>query len=82
MSDSFFPGTIKAKANKTGISGNQTVYLVYHAPEKPVIDKETIALASSSDVVILFVGTDIKTANEEADRLTLTLPGNQYGLKF
>ena len=80
MSDSFFPGTLKAKANKTGISGNQTVCLVYHAPEKPAIDKETIAMAASSDVVMLFVGTDIKTANEEADRLTLTLPGNQYEL--
>jgi beta-glucosidase len=80
MSDSFFPGTLKAKVNKTGISGNQTICLVYRTPEKPAIDKETIALAASSDVVILFVGTDIKTANEEADRLTLTLPGNQYEL--
>ncbi len=80
MIGSFFPATLNAKVNKTGISGNQTLYLVYRAPEKPAIDKETVAMAKSSDVVILFVGTDIKTANEEADRLSLTLPGNQYEL--
>ena len=77
---SFMPVTLNAKVNKTGISGNQALCLVYHAPAKPPIDKETIKMASSADVVILFVGTDIKTANEEADRLSLTLPGNQYEL--
>jgi hypothetical protein len=80
INGSFLPTTRNAKANKTGISGNQTICLVYRAPEKPGIDKETIAMASSSDIVILFVGTDLRTANEEADRLTLTLPGNQYEL--
>jgi beta-glucosidase-like glycosyl hydrolase len=80
MNGSFLPTTRNAKVNKTGISGNQTICLVYRAPEKPGIDKETIAMASSSDVAILFVGTDLRTANEEADRLTLTLPGNQYEL--
>ena len=37
-------------------------------------------MAKSADVVVLFVGTDDRTANEEADRLTLVLPGNQYEL--
>ena len=77
---SFMPATLNAKVNKTGISGNQALCLVYHAPAKPPIDKETVKMASDADVVILFVGTDIKTANEEADRLSLTLPGNQYEL--
>jgi beta-glucosidase len=72
--------TRSASVNKPGVSGNQNLCFVYRAPEKPAIDKETITMAASSDVVILFVGTDIKTANEEADRLTLTLPGNQCEL--
>ncbi len=80
MYSAFMPGTVNAKVNQAGISGNQTLYLVYRAPEKPPIDKETLDLAGSSDVVILFVGTDDRTANEEADRLTLILPGNQYEL--
>ena len=74
------PKTLTAEVNKMGVSGNQTICLVYRAPEKPPISKETIDLAASSDVVILFVGTDDKTSNEEADRLTLDLPGNQYEL--
>jgi beta-glucosidase len=80
MYSAFMPGTLNAKINRAGISGNQTLYFVYRAPEKPPIDKETLALAASADVVVLFVGTDDRTANEEADRLTLVLPGNQYEL--
>ncbi|MCJ7446806.1 MAG: glycoside hydrolase family 3 C-terminal domain-containing protein [Bacteroidales bacterium] len=80
MYSAFLPSTLTAKVNKSGFSGKQTIYLVYRAPEKPPIDKETLDLAASSDVVILFVGTDDRTANEEADRLTLVLPGNQYEL--
>jgi hypothetical protein len=76
----FMPSTINTKADQTGVSGNQTLCLVFHAPAKPTIDKEIIDLAASSDVAILFVGTDDKTANEEADRLSLALPGNQYEL--
>ena len=80
MYSAFMPVTLNAKVLQTGISGNQTICLIYRAPEKPPIDKETLALAESSDVVVLFVGTDDRTANEEADRLTLVLPGNQYEL--
>lgn len=76
----FMPSTINAIVNQSGVSGNQTLCLVYHAPAKQPIDKEIIDLAASSDVVVLFVGTDDKTANEEADRLALALPGNQYEL--
>ena len=71
---------MKVKVNKLGLTGPQTLYLVYKAPQDAPIDKETVALASSSDVAILFVGTDEKTATEEADRLTLLLPGNQVEL--
>ena len=37
-------------------------------------------MAASADAAIVFVGTDEKTATEEADRLTLLLPGNQVDL--
>ena len=80
MYSAFMPATINTKVTQGGISGNRTLYLVFRAPEKPPIDKETLDLASSADIVVLFVGTDDRTANEEADRLTLTLPGNQYEL--
>ena len=68
------------KANSLGLTGNQTLYLVYKAPEDAPIDKQTIEMAKTADVAILFVGTDEKTATEEADRLTLLLPGNQVEL--
>jgi len=71
---------MKAKVNKLGLNGPQTLYLVYKASPDAPIDKETIALAASADIAILFVGTDEKTATEEADRLTLLLPGNQVDL--
>ena len=71
---------MKVKVNKLGLNGPQTLYLVYKASPDAPIDKETIALAASADVVVLFVGTDEKTATEEADRLTLLLPGNQVDL--
>lgn len=71
---------MKVKVNKLGFNGPQTLYLVYKATPNTPIDKETIALAASADVAILFVGTDEKTATEEADRLTLLLPGNQVDL--
>lgn len=80
MYSAFIPGTLTAKVNKPGYSGNQTIYLVYRAPEKQPVSKETVDLAASADVVVLFLGTDDRTSNEEADRLTLDLPGNQYEL--
>ncbi len=71
---------MKVKVNRLGLNGPQTLYLVYKATPDAPIDKETISLAASADVAILFVGTDEKTATEEADRLTLILPGNQVDL--
>ena len=70
----------KVKVNKLGFNEPQTLYLVYKAPVDDNIDEETIKTAASSDVAIVFVGTDEKTATEEADRLTLLLPGNQVDL--
>lgn len=70
----------KVKVNKLGFNEPQTLYLVYKAPVDNKIDEETIKAAASSDVAIVFVGTDEKTATEEADRLTLLLPGNQVEL--
>jgi len=71
---------MKVKANRLGYNGPQTLYFVYKAPEDPKISDETLAVAKSADVAVLFVGTDEKTATEEADRLSLALPGNQLEL--
>jgi beta-glucosidase-like glycosyl hydrolase len=71
---------VPVKINNLGITGQQNLVLVYHAPEMPATDKETLALAESSDVAIVFVGTDESTAREEADRSSLILPGNQNEL--
>lgn len=71
---------MRVKVNRLGFNGPQTLYLVYKAPEDAKISDETLALAKSADVAVLFVGTDEKTATEEADRLTLLLPGNQVDL--
>lgn len=71
---------MKVKVNKLGLNEPQTLYLVYKAPDNAPIGQETIDMAKSADVAIVFVGTDEKTATEEADRLTLLLPGNQVEL--
>ncbi len=71
---------MKIKVNKLGVTEPQTLYLCYNAPDDAPIAEETIELAKNSDVAIVFVGTDEKTATEEADRLTLLLPGNQVEL--
>ena len=71
---------MKTNALKLGYNGPQTVYLVYKAPQDAPIDEATINMARNADVAIVFVGTDENTATEEADRLTLTLPGNQIPL--
>ena len=68
------------KVNKLGYNGPQTVYLVYKAAEDDEIDPEVLKAAKESDVALVFVGTDENTATEEADRLTLDLPGNQLKL--
>lgn len=71
---------MKIKVNKLGVTEPQTLYLCYNAPDDAPIAEETIEIAKNSDVAIVFVGTDEKTATEEADRLTLLLPGNQVEL--
>ena len=76
----FRPLPYSAKVNQLGVSGQQDLYLVYNAPSVAPIDEKTLSIASSSDVAIIIVGTDDKTASEESDRLTLLLPGNQVDL--
>jgi len=71
---------VPVKINTLGISGPQTVVLVYHESEMPATDKETLDMAASSDVAIIFVGTDQTTGREESDRFSIGLPGNQYEL--
>jgi len=74
------PRTVPTKLSTLGVTGPQTLVFVYRAPEIAAIDKETLALASSSDVAVVFVGTDERTASEESDRFNIQLPGNQYEL--
>ena len=71
---------MKTNALKLGYNGPQTVYLVYKAPQDAPIDEATLKTAREADVAVVFVGTDENTATEEADRLTLLLPGNQLAL--
>ena len=72
--------TISSKVNSLGITGPQNLFFVFHEPEAPATDKETLDLASSSDVALIFVGTDQSTGREESDRFSLMLPGNQLEL--
>ena len=82
QSGGFFarPQNVSAKLNTLGISGPQTIVLVYREAEAAAIDKETIDFAASSDVALVFVGTDQTTGREESDRFSITLPGNQNEL--
>jgi beta-glucosidase len=72
--------TIPVKINTLGLSGPQNIFLVYREPEAPGTDKETLSMAASADVAVIFVGTDLGTGREESDRFSLSLPGNQVEL--
>ena len=72
--------TIPVKINTLGITGAQTIVLVYREAEAPATDPETLQMAASSDVAIVFVGTDQTTGREESDRFSISLPGNQNEL--
>lgn len=71
---------ITVKINTLGITGPQTVVLVYREAEGPGTDQETLDMAASADVAFIFVGTDQTTGREESDRFAITLPGNQMQL--
>ena len=71
---------MEAKVLRLGVNELKTLYLVYKAPEDEEIDETVLKTARESDVAVVFVGTDENTATEEADRLTLDLPGNQLKL--
>ena len=71
---------MEAKVLRLGVNELKTLYLVYKAPADDEIDEATLKAARESDVAVVFVGTDENTATEEADRLTLDLPGNQLAL--
>jgi beta-glucosidase-like glycosyl hydrolase len=74
------PKVVPVKINTLGISGPQTLVFVYREAEGPGTDKETLDMAASADVVLIFVGTDQSTGREESDRFSITLPGNQNQL--
>jgi len=71
---------IPVKMNTLGITGPQTIVLVYRESEVPATDKETLDMAASADVALVFVGTDQSTGREESDRFAISLPGNQNEL--
>jgi beta-glucosidase len=71
---------VSGKFNTLGITGPQNIVLVYREAEVPAIDKETLDMAASADVALIFVGTDQTTGREESDRFAITLPGNQNEL--
>ncbi|WP_220628070.1 glycoside hydrolase family 3 C-terminal domain-containing protein [Confluentibacter sediminis] len=72
--------SVPVKINTLGITGPQTIVLVYREAETPNIDQETLDMAASADVTLIFVGTDQTTGREESDRFAITLPGNQNEL--
>jgi beta-glucosidase len=74
------PETVLVKIKTLGITGPQTLVLVYHEPEPDGTDQETLDMAASADVALVFVGTDQSTGREESDRFSITLPGNQNQL--
>lgn len=74
------PRTVLVKIKTLGISGPQTLVFVYREPEVQAADRETLDMAASADVVLVFVGTDQSTGREESDRFSLALPGNQNEL--
>ena len=53
---------------------------MFKAPLFQPIDETTISIAKSADVALVFVGTDDRTSAEEADRGSLSIPGNQVEL--
>lgn len=71
---------VSVKINTLGITGPQTIVLVYREAEVPATDKETLDMAASADVALVFVGTDQSTGREESDRFAISLPGNQNEL--
>jgi beta-glucosidase len=72
--------TVSAKINTLGITGPQTIVLVFREPEASATDKSTLDMAASADVAVIFVGTDQTTGREESDRFSIALPGNQVEL--
>lgn len=74
------PAIVSTKVNTLGITGPQDIFLVFREPEAPATDKQTLDMAASADVALIFVGTDQTTGREESDRFSLVLPGNQMDL--
>jgi beta-glucosidase len=72
--------TVSLKINSLGIVGPQTIVMVYREAESPGTDQQTLDMAASADVALVFVGTDQSTGREESDRFSITLPGNQNEL--
>ena len=71
---------ISSGINQIGVSGHQKLFFIFKAPLFQPIDEETISMAKSADVALVFIGTDDRTSSEEADRGSLAIPGNQLEL--
>lgn len=72
--------TLRVKVNTLGITGQQDLFFLFREPQADLLDEATLEEIASSDVAIIFVGTDQNTGREESDRFSLTLPGNQAEL--
>ena len=66
---------VPVKITTLGVTGPQTIVLVYRAAEVPATDKETLDMAASADVAVIFVGTDQTTGREESDRFSIRIAG-------
>ncbi|WP_299551724.1 glycoside hydrolase family 3 C-terminal domain-containing protein [Seonamhaeicola sp.] len=64
--------------NEEEVSAEQLAEIESFDKEREL--KKAVALAKKSDVAIVFVGTNLTVANEEADRSNLNLPGDQQKL--
>ncbi len=74
------PRAVSLKVNSLGITGRQNLVLVFREAPARGPSQETLDLAASADVALVFVGTDQSTGREESDRFSLALPGNQNEL--
>lgn len=72
--------TITANINQFGDKGEHDVYLVFRSKEIDDVREQAVNMAKMSDIAIVFVGTNEKTAGEERDLESLDLPGAQLKL--
>ncbi|WP_433182451.1 glycoside hydrolase family 3 C-terminal domain-containing protein [Actinoallomurus sp. CA-150999] len=71
---------VKAAVQKINPAATVDYYPGVTGAALDTVDAASVAAAKDHDVVIVVAGTDAKTANEDSDRKTLTLPGAQSSM--